>query len=351
METQEEVQCKIKTLLEVAGSMLPQAQAHLEYINGVDQEKEKKGEKEAIQTKVKEYYDPLIKKLQNEQTEALDEVEKVCNNDRKKIWSRQSELQDVVSNYNKARSDSESVITTSTNEQQVIREGQAIIALLQKVIKTQLKLEDTESLEMESRKYNPPTSECLGKLELVKTEPKLILEHQNSVPKTVHLRDEVTVQFSMSLKIGDCISPKKPTWQPSVKIVHGHRQVEIPKHTCKNTSEDQWVIGFYPVVAGCHSITITSETDFAGKKISDKMDIVIKVKEKNSIQTGDKVEKGPDWNDEDDIPEVGVVKSVAEDCSVIVEWAGREGCYKWGQNGHFQVQLKQEHTETEATLV
>lgn len=340
-ETKEEIQDKIKTLLEKAKPLFKKAEDHLEYINRIEIAKNERKEQEVIEAQIKGHYDPLIEKLTKEREKALEEAKEICTQDNKKIWSRQATLEKVVTDYKKARSESE-YISESVDDHRVIQDGQIIISLLQKVIETELKLEDTEIMEMESRKYSPPTSECPNDdIKLIKTNPRVILD-QPCVPKTILLKDEVKVEFSVSLKIGDHVSSRKQAWQPQVKIVHGYCQAEIPKYTCtKKDDKDEWVVTFHPVVAGTHCIMVSVQTDFAGEKIDKDMEpVYFKVKEKNSIQEGDKVEKGPDWSDGDNQQEVGVVKNVKDDGSVTVKWPETKGCYKWGHDGLYQVQLK-----------
>ncbi|XP_064400791.1 uncharacterized protein LOC135346939 isoform X2 [Halichondria panicea] len=343
--TRREVQEKIHTLISDTKATFTKAQEHFEYINSIEIAKGERKEKEHLESQIKEHFDPRIAQLQRQRDETLKEAEEECNGDQKKIWSRQTKFEDAIKNYKKALDDSEEIVE-SDNDQKVIQDGQDIINALQNVTKLGLDLKDTEALELESRKYTPPSSEDLGKIELVTTEPELILDPK-LIPQTVYLKEEVRIELQVSLKIGEYESKKKGVCKPCVKITHGHNQVEIPDHTIER-KEDKWLISFHPVVAGHHSIVVSVETDFACKKISNRMDHSIKVKGKKSIQRGDTVERGPDWCQQDERQEVGTVLKVDEG-KVQVKWVDKEEeWFKWGLGGSFEVQLKHVDSKKEA---
>ncbi len=345
-ETRKNVQEKIGTLLRETKPTFAKAQAHLEYVNSIEGAKIERNEKEHLESKIKEHFDLMITQLQEQRAETLQEAEEACYSDLKKIWGQKTTLEDAIKKYKKALDDSEEIVE-SDNNQKVIQDGQVIINSLQNVTKLELDLKDSEALEMESRKYTPPCSEDQGKVELVTTEPELILDYK-LFPQTMLLRDKVSIELQVFLKIGDHKSKKKGVCKPCVKITHGHSEVEIPDNTyIIEMKEDKWLISFHPVVAGHHSIVVSVETDFAGKKISNRMEQSIKVKGKKSIQPGDTVERGPDWCEQDKRQEVGTVLKVDEG-KVQVKWVDKEEECKWGLDGLFEVQLKHVDSKKEA---
>ncbi len=133
-------------------------------------------------------------------------------------------------------------------------------------------------------------------------------------------------------------SKLKDSCKPAVKIAHGYNRIDIPTPPTVEKHREQWLVTFSPVVAGCHLITITIETETAGNVLHNDR---IMIENRESIQPGNEVERGPDWNETDHRHCVGDVLSVSEDDSVRVQWRdGTEGEYKWGQDDSYEVQLR-----------
>ncbi len=186
--------------------------------------------------------------------------------------------------------------------------------------------EDASQEESQSRRLKRPIAESgtSRKLSLVKTSSGALPIHER-------------VHFSFN----GCESKIKEGCKPIVKIAHGYKRMDIPTPPTVEKHGEQWLVAFSPVVAGCHLITITIETEIAGKIIQNER---IMIENRESIQPGDEVERGPDWNEIDQQHCVGEILNVSEDDSVRVRWRdGRDGTeeeYKWGQDDSYEVQLK-----------
>ena len=159
---------------------------------------------------------------------------------------------------------------------------------------------------------------------------KFSLVKISSGAQSIHER----VHFSLN----EFESKMKDGCKPTVKIAHGYNRIDIPTLPTVKQHGKQWLVAFSPVVAGCHLITVTIDTEITGNVIQNER---IMIENRESIQPGNEVERGPDWNDIDQRHCVGEVLSVSEDDSVRVQWRdGTEGEYKWGQDNSYEVQLK-----------
>ena len=69
-----------------------------------------------------------------------------------------------------------------------------------------------------------------------------------------------------------------------LQTTHGYKRMDIPTPPTVEKHGEQWLVAFSPVVAGCHLITITIETEIAGNAIDRIM-----IEKRESIQPGDEV--------------------------------------------------------------
>ena len=335
-----ELKADIKKLLEETKPTHTQAQEHLEYVKKVEQETISRSTE--IPSEIKKFYDPLIKELTDQRDELLREAEEKCNDDSKHIWKTEGTLEEAITDYEKAVATGRQLANTS-DEQQVLREGQAVIHALQKITKVDLKFENTETLETQQREFwtgEKPKVEGLGKLIIADGEPMLKIECSGP-PKTVHFHDLVKFKVGVSLVIKERVSQKLPICELKVEITHGQKKASIPVPPTVERHGNQWLVCFQPVVAGHHTVTLSAETEFARKILKIKREDSIKIMKKQSIEAGDKVRVGPDWSQAEEVQGEGEVVDVApEDCEVEVRWKdGKKERCKWGQNGLYEVQV------------
>ena len=340
----QELKTEVKSLLEDTGAVLTQLQEHLEYTKKVEQQTITRSTE--IPYEIKKIYDPLIKELTDQRDELLREAEEKCNDDSKHIWKRKEVLEDAITDYEKAAATGRKLTETS-DEQQVLGEGQAVIHALQKITKVDLKLEDTETLETKRREFwtgEKPKVKGLGKLAIVDGEPNMKIKC-SGLPKTVHFNEEVEFEVGVSLEIEERVLQKLPLCKPKVEITHGKKKASIPDPPTVKRRGNHWLVSFQPVVAGHHTVTLSAETEFAKKQLKEKATVdPLKIKKKNSIQCGNKVRPGPDWSKAEEVQGEGEVVSTFRECEVEVRWEdGKKEWYKWGQDGLYEVQVIRIH--------